>query len=263
MFLVCTLFIYNTHQSIGINETETKSKLQIVGMKIQSSFSQNPVVIREKLNQEQTNIIKNQVEECCLLFFQKIHKFPMTKFIEEETDEISRTLFNLVLDNINFPIKNKTKDVLKVYREYTINKRDVKFRLYYKLLRNNYPNKNYSIKEKENFKFTESLAEHTRKMFATLLCINFNVQNLSPNAIRLYIDKYMKIKMGTKLNYQVKKVFDLEEYFSIYKNILYGILEHNSMINFERFNQYKKSIYDDGKVKNITKDSLFILPLLL
>ncbi|WUR03846.1 uncharacterized protein VNE69_06165 [Vairimorpha necatrix] len=248
MLFVYLTYIMNMHQAIGSNETETMLRIPNKSVNEQPNNTKKPVNKKKQLNYEETNNIKFEIEDCCQLFSKNFHNFPMTIFFESESDEISRTLFNFVLDNINFPIIGNIQDTIPLGRKYTINRKDIRYNLYYNLLRNIFPDEIYRIDEREIYKFTESLAQQTRKMFATLLCINFNIRIINPNEIKLYIGKHMNIKMGTKLNYKIKKVFDSDNYHSIGANLQYFTMKHKNEINFSRFNQNKQNVYDNGKV---------------
>ncbi|WUR03843.1 uncharacterized protein VNE69_06162 [Vairimorpha necatrix] len=245
-FLSLKLFLH-IYQSISSSETETRLRHSSMNVHTQTETTEKKVIKNSSKSKERNNL-KNEIRDCCHLLHQTAHTFLMTEFVEYEAEKISRILFNLVLDNINFPIKN-VQDFIPVYLQYNIGREDINFNLYYAILRNENLHKIYYGKRKgEIFEFTKSFAEKTRNIYATLLCINFNTKSLTSNDLKLYIDKHLTVEMEKKKNYIFQNVFVNADYLFIAKKIRRNITSRKNENNINRLNQHKQNVYNNGNV---------------
>ncbi|WUR03844.1 uncharacterized protein VNE69_06163 [Vairimorpha necatrix] len=248
MFFVYLTFILHIYKSLSSSDTETRLRHPIIKVYTQPETIKKSAAKKKSKKLKKLNSIKKEITDCCYLLHQKFPMFQMTEFFDYEAKEIAKNLFNLVMDNINFPIRKNTKEILSMDSKYFIHKKDINYELYYALLRNENSQIIHDGEEKDEiFKFTRSLAKETRNMYETLLCIDFNVFRLSMAEISLYIDKHMTIKMGKRKKYIVKKVFVSDDYL-IAKNIKHYILPFKNDLYFSRLNQDKNLGYANGKV---------------
>ncbi|WUR05218.1 putative SP-containing protein [Vairimorpha necatrix] len=121
---------------------------------------------------------------------------------KDEYKEIARTLFDAVLEKMNFPFKIFHKSKSNQMIEYVIDLADMDASKYIEGLENNIDISKYAAsKEKSLLRLHKEISNHTKLLFQTLLCINFKMGKLKLLTVKNILDKHVRKTFDAKNSY--------------------------------------------------------------
>ncbi|WUR04958.1 putative SP-containing protein [Vairimorpha necatrix] len=168
--------------------------------------------------------IYSDFEKCNELLYLENPLYIYHRFDINEANGITEIFWNLLLDNLKFPIKSgfnwpKSGTTLQTYE---ITRKDLSFKIFSNILNDIV----FFIKKKGKYKACNdlviSLARQSKKLYKTILCYNFKNRKIDMEKLEAIVSFFIDIQMDPNESFKVSKVFDIEDYYYIIRilNIL-------------------------------------------